>query len=226
MNQLACAATPEERWQSRHVRRSLSCANVGRVHRPRRNRRHQEGGAAIVEFALVLPLLVVLLLGSVDMGFYLNDATKLRSTVRETARRAAVGGYGNTLCPSAYGRSEASDYPSGLPRATETSKVVCLMKLFAFESGLNGRVATRVVSFNGEGLVNSGSDKPWDSGNAIVVCAQIESRSRTGILAPVLNDRIIQSSVTMRIQKSQIDGPGESAEVAFRGDWSGCEVTA
>ena len=191
-------------------------------------RRRTEGGAALVEFALVLPILVTLLLGAVDMGFYLNDTSKLRSAVREAGRRASAGGYGNTNCPSGYGQSGSANYATGNPRAIETSKVVCLAKLFAYESGLDARVATRVASIAG-GVVLAVGDESWQAGNALVLCAQINSRSRTGFLGPLLNDRIIQSQVTMRIMDNLpygSVGPGQATETALAGDWSKCTVTS
>ncbi len=212
-----------------HHTRRTSPNRVVRSFRAARSlvaRRRTESGAALVEFALVLPILVTLLLGAVDMGFYLNDTGKLRSAVREAGRRASAGGYGNTTCPSGFGQSAAASYTSGDPRATESSKVLCLAKLFAYESGLDARIATRVVSFDSNGVVQAGRNEAWDSGNALVLCAQITSRSRTGLLGPLLNNRVIQSRVTMRIMNSMANGPGEASEATFGGDWSGCTVTS
>ena len=199
-----------------HVARSLSSAV---------STRGKEGGAALVEFALVLPLIVTLLLGAVDMGFYLNDTSKLRSAVREAGRRASARGYGNTVCPATLDQYEEATYTSP-SRAAETSKVVCLTKLFAYEAGLDARVATRVFSFDSNGVVLPGRDQLWNSGNALVVCAQIQSRSRTGLLGPLLDNQIIESRVVMRISDSMVDGPGEAAEAPLNGDWSRCTVSS
>ena len=58
----------------------------------------RELGAAAVEFALVLPLLVTILFGGIDFGFVSNDTTKLRQVVRESGRRSAVWRFGRSLC--------------------------------------------------------------------------------------------------------------------------------
>lgn len=50
-----------------------------------------ETGAAMVEFALILPLLVLLLLGIIQFGFIFNAQITLTSAVREGARHAVVG---------------------------------------------------------------------------------------------------------------------------------------
>ena len=52
-------------------------------------RRHKKG-AAIVEFALVVPLLLLLLWGIVDIGRAFYTLNNLASAVREGARTAAV----------------------------------------------------------------------------------------------------------------------------------------
>ncbi len=190
-------------------------------------RNSSEGGAALIEFALVLPLLVLLLLGSVDMGFYLNDTTKLRTAVREAGRRASTGGYGNTQCPSGAGQANAATYTTPA-RAGETSKLLCLAKLFSLESGLDAHIATRTVSFDSSGTVLVGQDQPFNSGNGLLLCAQMLSHSRTGILAPLLNSRVVKSSVAMRIVLPGTgaipNGPGEAAETALSPDWSSCQI--
>jgi Flp pilus assembly protein TadG len=52
--------------------------------------KREDRAAAAVEFALVLPLVLVLLFGIIDMGRLLFTANSLTSAVREGARFAAV----------------------------------------------------------------------------------------------------------------------------------------
>lgn len=49
-------------------------------------------GAAAVEFALVLPLLLLLIFGLIDFGRALNEQIVLTQAAREGARVAALGG--------------------------------------------------------------------------------------------------------------------------------------
>jgi Flp pilus assembly pilin Flp len=50
-----------------------------------------ETGAAIVEFAIILPILLLLVMGIIQFGFIFNGQITLTSAVREGARYAVVG---------------------------------------------------------------------------------------------------------------------------------------
>jgi Flp pilus assembly pilin Flp len=50
-----------------------------------------EEGAAAVEFALLLPLLVLLLFGMIEFGLAFNSRIQATNAAREAARRAVVG---------------------------------------------------------------------------------------------------------------------------------------
>jgi hypothetical protein len=75
-----------------------------------------ENGAALVEFALVLPILLMLLLGMLEFGRAMNywiDTTHLANVA---ARWAAVGknpGDGATLCDSIREQADTDELRSG-----------------------------------------------------------------------------------------------------------------
>ena len=54
-------------------------------------RRRSEGGAAAVEFAIILPIFAAMLMGMIQYGFYFWTAETTGSAARETARRIVVG---------------------------------------------------------------------------------------------------------------------------------------
>ena len=56
----------------------------------RRHNRRNEGGASAVEFALVLPVLIMLVFGAIQYGLYFWSMQGGSSAVREAARRGAV----------------------------------------------------------------------------------------------------------------------------------------
>ena len=53
---------------------------------------HFSDGQGLVEFALVLPILVLILLGVLDLGLAIYANTTVSNTAREGARAAVVGG--------------------------------------------------------------------------------------------------------------------------------------
>ncbi len=55
-----------------------------------------ERGAALVEFALALPLLLVVLAGIVDFGFVFQRYEVITNAAREGARLATLPGYDST----------------------------------------------------------------------------------------------------------------------------------
>ena len=56
----------------------------------------EDGGQSLVEFALVVPLLLVLMVGLVDLGRGLQTYVGLANALREVAREASVHGSGAT----------------------------------------------------------------------------------------------------------------------------------
>lgn len=54
-------------------------------------RRRSQRGAALVEFALVSGLLLLLLFGIIEMGLLFQDQAEVGQAAREAARSAAVG---------------------------------------------------------------------------------------------------------------------------------------
>ena len=66
----------------------------------RRGDRPREDGQALLEFALILPIFVVALLGMIDVGRAIWANNAVANAAREAARYAAVhGGAQTNLCP-------------------------------------------------------------------------------------------------------------------------------
>ncbi len=80
--------------------------------------RRAERGLALVEFALTMPLFLVLLLGMLDYGYYFYVAVSATNAAREGARQCtlvSLGACGN--CDP----SDAVDYMDGLGLGEHTS---------------------------------------------------------------------------------------------------------
>ncbi len=83
-------------------------------------RRRSEDGAAAVEFALVTPLLFLVMFGILQYGLYFFDTLGTRQGVREAARQGVVenfvghGLHGQQLAKSSRVRPRARSAPSPL----------------------------------------------------------------------------------------------------------------
>jgi hypothetical protein len=58
-----------------------------------RKRLHHERGAELIEMALVLPLLMLIIMGIVDMGFMFRKMNVVTNAAREGARAGILPGY-------------------------------------------------------------------------------------------------------------------------------------
>ena len=78
-------------------------------------------GQAVVEFALVVPLFITLLLGIVDIGFLYNHQLVLTNAAREGARLATLGHRGDQVRQVVLDYLEDSAYS---PMPTEGDIIV------------------------------------------------------------------------------------------------------
>lgn len=77
-----------------HVPRNCSCGRVAPISTG--SRHLAERGAALVEFALAIPLLLVVIAGIVDFGFLFQRYEVITNAAREGARMATLPGYDST----------------------------------------------------------------------------------------------------------------------------------
>jgi Flp pilus assembly protein TadG len=86
---------------------------------PRRGRKARDRGSVAVEFALVLPVLLLILFGIIDFGRALNAQIELTGAAREGARLAALG------YPNAAVQARAAAAAPSLGRITVTVAAGC-----------------------------------------------------------------------------------------------------
>jgi Flp pilus assembly protein TadG len=75
---------------------------------PHRIRRHRERGQTLTEFALVLPLVALLLFGVIQFGIVFHQYVTLTDAVRAGARQGAVGRHLSDPAGSAEDRVRGS----------------------------------------------------------------------------------------------------------------------
>jgi hypothetical protein len=148
---------------------------------------------AIVEFALVAPLLFLLLFGIIEFGFVFNDYQSVRQGVRDATRSAVV-----------------DNVPNCQTTGDDTDDLICLVEQ---RIGLPGDTRVKIdVTAANPGI-------PGDRGS-IKVCVQRKIRSVTGMLSPFLNNRYVTTEVTMRVERGVEPAFVDRAEAAASGTWT------
>jgi Flp pilus assembly protein TadG len=164
-------------------------------------------GAAVVEFAIVGPVLFLLIFGLIDFGLVFNDYLAVRNGVQNGARLGAVANFGANPTGAC---TLTGVTPS--PTSMEAKELMCLVKDRMGLNDANARVNIVVDPVAG-----------YADGSELVVCAQYPASSRTKLLAPVLNGRIMTTRVSARIEQTswEIASPallGPPVSVGTTGD--------
>jgi len=129
-----------------------------------------ERGAAAVEFALLVPILLFLVMAIVDFGMWYGDSITIRHGTREAARAGAV-----------------NDFQPGCPGVDRAAKTACVAEKRSDIVG--GDMWVKVVAEDGD----------WTEGNSLTVCALVEVTGTTGV-TPLPNDRLVRSRAVSRIE--------------------------
>ena len=155
---------------------------MGCFRQPRRDGRDR--GAAVVEFALVIPLLMALVLGIIDYGLWFNDSISVRQGAREAARKAAV----QTAFP-------------GCGPGNSMASVACGAKQMSVTSG--GTASARVFPAVAATGAQTGT---WTKGDLVVVCVAVKATSFTKFV-PLPASGIIRSKTVMSIENGATPNP-------------------
>jgi hypothetical protein len=142
-----------------------------------RGQNRDEHGASAVEFALVVPLLLVLVFGIIDYGLLFSNSLALRQGIREGARQGVVRNFSATAC-------------SG---TTDLEKLAC--KTNKQIDVITGTAYTRVVVPNG-----------WAKGEPLRVCSMVKTEGASG-LVPFPSGGWMKQQVEMSIEADQTPLP-------------------
>ena len=164
--------------------------------RSRRVRPRGDSGASAVEFALILPVLFLLVFGIVDYGLLFNNSLAQRQGIRESARQGVVRNFTTTGCTS----------------GTDLANLVC--KTDKTVGAIAGTAYSKVV-------VPSG----WAKGSPLKICSLVQTTGSTG-LVPYPSDGWLKQEVSMSIEADTAPLPtgGSSASDALPSgqDWTWC----
>jgi TadE-like protein len=151
----------------------------------------------MLEFALIVPLLLILLLGTADLGMKFNARQNLEEGLRDAARSAAVYDLGD---------DSSCQLNGGSPPNSPTNQLVCLVKDRVGLNPSDTRVA--VVLGAGGGV----------AGEPILICAQYDGGPMTGAV-PFMGSSLVAARSVMRLETDTELLP--YAETAIE-DWSAC----
>ena len=157
----------------RATRTAAQRPRAARAHR-RCSRPDDDSGAALVEFALVFPIFVMMLLGMVQLGLSFAGWSSLTASVQTGARMASVVDAGGSpaACPAL-----GSGYPHGGERvATDTAKMIC--EIASLIGTPVGTTATGANPVEIGLLVNSAGSNE----STVTVCAAVPASDLTGFL--------------------------------------------
>ncbi|MFP5577762.1 MAG: TadE/TadG family type IV pilus assembly protein [Acidimicrobiia bacterium] len=190
-------------------------AGKGGLRGNRSGRRSGQRGAALVEFALIAPVLFLVLFGIIEFGMALNDYQSIRHGVRDGARQAVVQQFrDDTGCTSI-------DAPD------DVKKVICMTK---DRIGLGDDVRVQ-VEYDMTGAGSSGNY------GSVSICAQRNVSPFTGAI-PAIDGISLKSSIEMRLEDDLREDPSDADAIAeveehadfpvfsepapAGSDWSGC----
>lgn len=184
---------------------------VGTGSRHRGARR--ERGASAVEFAILLPVLLVLVFGIIDYGIFFFDSIGLKQGSREAARQAVVLRVDATAC------SAAVSYDN-IACTARTSSTNILGRTNGAVSG-GGPAQVKVYM-----RLQTSAPNPtntWKQGNQFILCAQVSEKSATGFV-PFPANGIMTSKVVMSIEKDSSTPTGSLVQDAAPtgGNWTWC----
>jgi Flp pilus assembly protein TadG len=171
--------------------------------RTARRRCSDDRGAALVEFAIIMPLLFLLLFGVIEFAIAFNDYQSIRQGARDGARQAVVTDYGNETSCGINGAATTAP--------ANAQKMICTTKA---RTGLGNdvRVGVRVTENAPTGYKN----------DTVKICVVRLVAPVTGLLDPFLEDRPLRTEVEMRVERDLDLGGGDYLETDPSGSWSWC----
>ncbi len=166
----------------------------------------------MVEFAIILPIFLLLVFGVIQFGITYNNLITLRQGTREAARQGAVGNFGSTTSCSLTGLT-------GSP-STDVQKLMCLAKQQIGLQYANTRV--KILS----GSADFTSSGTFQKGEAIIVCVEYPVDTMAKFVTPVLGSAVLKTKTSMRIETSYSSAETGGQETALSsGNWSWCTVS-
>ena len=171
-----------------------------------------ERGQGLVEFALILPVLLLILVGIIEFGSVYSKIISMRQGVREAGRQGSVANFGTAPpagCPVPFS--------TGSP---DIHRLICLAK---DQAGVGSSVRVKVTFANANLSTYTDDPTAYQAGNAIVICAIYPLKSLTGLIQPFLGPHAAKTKAAFRIEKVAAGGEIPGGEPPPSGQsWGFC----
>jgi Flp pilus assembly protein TadG len=165
-------------------------------------RGRDERGSALVEGAIVIPVLFLILFSVIDFSWAFYQYISLRQGVREGAREAAVTtipGYATSWPGCTLASNNVPAPQTQVTAGVDFFDMMCYTKSrIGLGMGPNVRVSIAWSSGEAENWAPTTNPSATDS---VVICAQYKISSLTGALSPILNNYVITSKTEIRIEQ-------------------------
>jgi hypothetical protein len=165
--------------------------------------RNRERGQSVVEFALILPVLAVMLSALLEFGLAIDSDMALEAASREGARVAASLGNDGTqgVCPNLIADDAATGVDATIVRTVQTSLGgagidLASVEIWIYGAGANGSASTSIDKYSySSGSFSSSNGHPYaacgrhdgtfGAGTFDTIAVQIfyTYHSKTGLLA-------------------------------------------
>lgn len=137
-----------------------------------------ERGAAVVEFALILPLLLILVFGIIQYSWYFYSMQRGTSTVADVTRRITIG--------NCTGTNAAADYLySALGGASQSTKTEMEQNTTVLYTDTSGATSTTA---------------PTTAGGYVTVSTKFKAINFGFFALPIPNSGFLNSSITARVE--------------------------
>ena len=157
----------------------------------------------MVEFAIVVPLLILLLCGIIDFGLIFGGDMSMQSGVASAARGISLDAY-------QYSGTGCSGGPSGAA-GVATAKAVCnVVATIGSLTGLNANTLSVGICFVTPGSALSCGGAPVTGTSVsddVVVCAQAAMASTTGLTSIFVSGSTVSTSSRQLMEEPQPSGP-------------------
>jgi Flp pilus assembly protein TadG len=166
--------------------KAVACRRLAGAARATRPRAMRRGGSTLIEFAMVVPVLLALLMGIMEFGFLVKNNLLVANATREGARAAATGKTMEVI------QQRVADFAAPMAvspacSSSVTSGCGSLSMQFSSNGGAYGPLAN-----NAANTANNAN-----SGDLIRVVVRARHRPLTRFFF-FLNNRDINVTVTMR----------------------------